>query len=99
MVAWVYILRCRDGSFYVGCTTNLDQRFGEHQAGLHEGYTAARRPLTMVWADEFQTVHDAIDAERQIKGWSRAKKIALIEGRWNDLPVLSRNRQRHPKPD
>lgn len=93
MSAWVYILQCADRSYYVGCTTNLDQRFGEHEAGVHDGYTAARRPVKMVWAAESQTIHDAIALERKLKGWSRAKKLALIEGRFNELPQLSRNRQ------
>ncbi len=90
MPSWVYILRCADGSFYTGCTTNLDQRLGEHQAGETTGYTATRLPVEMVWADEFQDVVDAISTERQIKGWSRAKKEALIAQRYDDLPALSK---------
>jgi predicted GIY-YIG superfamily endonuclease len=87
--SWTYILRCRDGSFYVGCTTNLDERFGQHQAGEIDGYTASRLPVEMVWAEEFQSIHDAIAAERQIKGWSRAKKRALIDQKYDDLPGLA----------
>jgi predicted GIY-YIG superfamily endonuclease len=90
MPSWVYILRCADGSYYTGCTTNLDQRLGEHQAGETPGYTSTRLPVEMVYAEEFQTIHDAIAAERRIKGWSRAKKEAVIEGRWGDLPALSK---------
>ena len=90
MPSWVYILRCADGSYYTGCTTNLDQRLGEHQAGEKPGYTSTRLPVEMVYAEAFQTIHDAIDAERRIKGWSRAKKEAAIEGRWRDLPALSK---------
>ncbi len=90
MASWVYILRCADGSYYTSCTTNLDQRFGEHQAGETPGYTATRLPVEMVWADEFQDVVDAISFERRIKGWSRAKKEALIAGRYDDLPALSK---------
>ena len=81
MPSWVYILRCADGSYYTGCTTNLDQRLGEHQAGETSGYTATRLPVELVYAEEFQAIHDAIDAERRVKGWSRAKKEALIKGR------------------
>ncbi len=91
MAAWAYILRCADGSYYTGCTTDIDQRLGEHQAGVHESYTASRLPVEMVWADEFQTIHDAIDAERQIKGWSRAKKEALIRRDYDALPGLSKS--------
>ncbi|OJU13802.1 MAG: hypothetical protein BGN86_05170, partial [Caulobacterales bacterium 68-7] len=74
-----------------GCTTNIEQRWGQHLAGETPGYTASRLPVEMVWADEFQSLYDAIDAERRIKGWSRAKKEALIEGKFDDLPGLSRS--------
>jgi putative endonuclease len=84
------MLKCADGSYYVGCTTNIDQRFGEHQAGINCAYTSIRRPLEMVWAGEFQGIADAIDAERQIKRWSRVKKEALIRGDYEALPGLSR---------
>ncbi len=73
------MLRCADGSFYVGCTTDLDTRIGQHHAGLQPGYTASRRPVELVWVEEFQHIDDAIAAERRLKGWSRAKKLALIE--------------------
>jgi predicted GIY-YIG superfamily endonuclease len=90
MAAWAYILKCADGSYYVGCTTNLDERWGQHQAGTYPGYTATRRPLEMVWAEECQTVLQAIEIERQVKGWSRAKKEALIRGDWDALPKLAK---------
>lgn len=90
MPSWVYILRCADRSYYTGCTTDLDQRLGEHQAGETPSYTSNRLPVELVYAAEFQTIDDAIAAERRIKGWSRAKKEAMIEGRWDDLPALSR---------
>jgi predicted GIY-YIG superfamily endonuclease len=94
MAAWTYMLRCADGSYYVGCTTNVDQRLGEHQAGTHDGYTASRRPVEMVWAVECQTIDDAIAVERQVKGWSRMKKEALIRGDWDALPMISKKRFR-----
>jgi len=90
VAAWVYMLRCADGSYYVGCTTNLDQRYGEHQSGVAPGYTSTRLPVVMVWAEEFQGLHDAIDVERQIKRWSRAKKEALIRRDFAALPALAR---------
>ena len=80
MAAWVYMLRCVDGSYYTGCTTNIDQRVYEHQAGVHPGYTSSRRPVDLVWLEEFADVNQAIDIERQIKGWSRKKKEALMRG-------------------
>ena len=89
MASWAYMLRCRDGSFYVGCTTNLDQRMGQHHAGLRPGYTSTRLPLELVWVEEFQHIDDAIRAERHIKGWSRAKKTALIAGDYATISKLA----------
>lgn len=94
VAAWVYILECADGSFYTGCTTRIDQRIAQHQSGETGGYTSARLPVKVVHVTEFQSVLDAIDAERKIKRWSRAKKQALIEGRFADLPGLSLSRWR-----
>ncbi len=89
MPSWAYMLLCADGSFYTGCTTDLDTRFGQHQAGTLGGYTAIRRPVELVWAEEFQHIDDAIAAERRIKGWSRAKKKALIAGDWPAIQRLA----------
>lgn len=99
MPAWVYILRCRGGRYYVGSTrTSLEHRVAEHNAGTYGGWTAARRPVELVFAQAFERITDAIAAERQLKGWSRAKKEALISGRLADLPALARGRNRlsHP---
>ena len=94
--AWLYILRCADGSYYVGTTRkSLDERLGEHNAGRYDGYTARRRPVTLVFAQHFETITDAIAAERQVKGWSRAKKEALIAGNWERLAELAKRRQPH----
>jgi putative endonuclease len=91
MGAWVYILLCADGSYYVGTTRDsLDRRFAEHQAGTFGGYTARRRPVTLVYHQQFERVTDAIAAERQVKGWRREKKQALIRGDFALLPALSR---------
>src|SRR6202012_560613 len=73
--AWLYILRCSDRAYYVGTTRDsLDRRVGEHQAGTFGGYTARRRPVTLVYSQHFARITDAIEAERQVKGWRRAKK-------------------------
>jgi predicted GIY-YIG superfamily endonuclease len=96
MAAWAYMLRCADGSFYAGCTTDLDTRIGQHQAGEQAGYTARRRPVELVWAEEFQRVEDAIAAERRIKGWSRAKKDALIQGEWDVIRQLGSRARPQP---
>jgi putative endonuclease len=89
-MAWTYILECSDGSFYVGSTVHLEQRVWQHQEGLGAVYTKRRRPVTLVWAADFARVDEAYFYEKQIQGWSRAKRIALIEGREHDLPKLAR---------
>jgi putative endonuclease len=93
-MAFVYMLRCRDGSYYVGLTRrdDLDERIGEHQSGAFDGYTSARRPVELVWAEQFDRIVDAIACERRIKGWRRAKKQALIVRDWDRLMQLSRRR-------
>jgi putative endonuclease len=91
MAVWLYILLCADGSYYVGTTRDsLDRRFAEHQDGSFGGYTARRRPLQLVYHQQFQRITDAIEAERQVKGWRREKKEALIRGDFQLLPALSR---------
>jgi len=98
MAFWAYILLCADGSYYTGHTDNLDARIGAHRSGAFEGYTRQRRPVTLVWSQDFATRLEALDAERQIKGWSRAKKEALIASDWQALTRLARNRQAEPRP-
>jgi predicted GIY-YIG superfamily endonuclease len=82
MPHFVYILKCADGSYYVGSTHNLEKRFAEHQSGELKGYTSSRLPVELVWSNEFPKKNEAFLAERQIKGWSRAKKEALIRENW-----------------
>ena len=88
-----YLLRCNDGSYYAGHTDNIDVRLAQHRSGEMEGYTAKRLPVEPVWCDVFATRAEAFAAERRIKGWSRAKKEALIAGDWDLVSVLARNRQ------
>ncbi len=90
---FAYMLRCADGSFYVGHTDDLELRIAHHQHGQIGGYTSSRRPVTLVWSGEFTTRIEAIEAERKLKGWSRAKKHALIDGDWQRISNLARNRQ------
>jgi putative endonuclease len=91
MSAHLYILLCSDGSYYVGTTiTGLEQRVAEHQAGTFGGYTASRRPVTLVFSEHFEQLENAAAAERQVKGWRREKKKALIRGDLAALPTLSR---------
>ncbi len=90
---WTYLLRCSDGSYYAGHTDQIDARLAQHNAGLVPGYTAKRRPVTLVWCDVFPTSDDAFVFERRIRGWTRAKKQALIAGDWERISNLARNRQ------
>jgi putative endonuclease len=98
MGCYVYMLRCADGSFYVGSATgdDLSRRIAEHQTGAYPGYTSKRGPVTLVWSEHFDRITDAITAERQIKGWSRAKKAALIKGDWDQIRVLAKRRAGKP---
>ncbi|MFZ5675785.1 MAG: GIY-YIG nuclease family protein [Pseudomonadota bacterium] len=92
---WVYILQCADGSYYTGMTRGEepDQRLSEHQMKLSPGaYTASRLPVQLAYSEYFELVVDAIAAERKIKGWSRAKKEALIRGDWKLVQALARRR-------
>ena len=82
---WVYILRCADGSYYTGHTDNLEQRIGQHREGACESYTVTRRPVELAWSQEFVTREEALSAERQIKGWNRKKKEAMMRGDWVEV--------------
>ncbi|MDP3692043.1 GIY-YIG nuclease family protein [Bradyrhizobium sp.] len=101
MGAFVYMLRCADNSFYVGSATgdDLSPRIDQHNAGAYPGYTFSRRPVVLVWSEYFDRATDAIAAERKIKGWSRAKKEALIRSDWTEVSRLSRRRAGLPKRD
>jgi predicted GIY-YIG superfamily endonuclease len=91
LAAILYIVLCADGSYYVGTTRcSLERRIAEHNADTFDGYTALRRPVTLVFHQFFESVTDAIAAERQIKGWRRQKKQALIRGELHPLPALAR---------
>ena len=88
MSFYAYMLRCADGSYYVGHTEELEGRLGAHQSGEIPGYTQKRRPVELVWNQDFYTREEALTAERQIKGWSRAKKESLIRGDWATISAL-----------
>jgi predicted GIY-YIG superfamily endonuclease len=87
---FVYLLRCADGSYYAGHTDDLESHFAKHQSGEIGGDTATRRPVCLAWSSEMPTRADAIERERQIKGWSRAKKEALIRDDWDRIHELAR---------
>ena len=88
-MAWVYILHCSDDSYYVGSTRNLNLRLEQHSAGQVDGHTARHLPVELIWSHEYPLVTEAYEMERKIHGWSRAKKEALIAGRFDLLPGLS----------
>ncbi len=89
---YVYILECSDKSYYIGVSNNAEKRFLEHSAGINRNcYTFTRRPLKLVFSQIFSDPDSAIAFEKKIKGWSRAKKKALIEGKGESLPELSKS--------
>ncbi len=93
--AWLYILRCSDGSYYVGTSrTSLEFRIAQHNVGAFQGYTASRRPVELIFAQWFDQITDAIENERRLKGWSRAKKEALIRGDFASLQQLAKRKRR-----
>jgi predicted GIY-YIG superfamily endonuclease len=96
MPFWTYMLQCRDRTLYVGHTDDLDLRLAQHEQGTFGGHTARKRPLTLVWSEEFPTRYEALIAERQIKGWRKEKKLALIRGDWGLISRLSREKKGRP---
>jgi predicted GIY-YIG superfamily endonuclease len=92
MPFYVYILECADGTYYTGHTDDLDARMAQHGDGRGCRYTAKRRPLKLLWATDCQSREQAFELEKQVQGWSRAKKRALMRGDFNALPALSRSK-------
>jgi putative endonuclease len=89
---WVYMLQCADGSYYIGVTSNVEQRIGQHDVGWNQScYTHDRRPLKLVYAAEFAHFDDAMRCEKKIKGWSRKKKAALVRNDWDAIKALSKS--------
>ncbi len=94
MKIYVYIAECSDNSYYTGVTNNLDKRLSEHNEGVDpKSYTYPRRPVKIVFSEEFSEPIDAISAEKQIKGWSRKKKKALIDRDYEELVKLSKSKE------
>jgi len=89
-MAFVYILLCSDGSYYVGSTRNLEHRVWQHSTGRGSTHTSTRLPIKLAFAQEYDNIGDAYAREKQIQGWSRKKREALIAGEFNDLPRLSK---------
>jgi putative endonuclease len=88
---FVYILKCSDNSYYTGSTNDLNLRIAQHQNGDGANYTRKRRPVKLVYFEEFERIDDAFFREKQVQGWSRKKKEALINGDYEKLPALAKN--------
>ena len=87
---YMYILKCKNGAYYVGHTDNIDKRISEHHQGLIEScYTKKMRPVELIFVQDFCTRDAAFHAERQVKGWSRKKKEALMRGNWEEIQELN----------
>ncbi|NQS92069.1 MAG: GIY-YIG nuclease family protein [Chloroflexi bacterium] len=92
MPFYVYILKCSNGTFYTGNTSNLSLRVSQHMSGYNpKSYTHRLRPAKLVWAEEFEFRYDALAIEKQIKGWSHAKKQALIEDDFDKIHQIVKN--------
>ena len=92
MLAYVYILQCSNGQYYTGSTKNIDKRLAEHQAGVGANFTRRHRPVKLVYYETFQRVEEAFRREKQIQGWSRKKKEAMICGDWDKLVGLAKKK-------
>ncbi len=86
---YMYIIECSDGSFYTGSTVDIERRMRQHNSGEGANHTKKRRPLRLLYYEEHYHVAEAYYREKQIQKWSRKKKLALIEGRFNELPELA----------
>ncbi len=91
---FVYILKCSDDSYYTGVTNNFEKRINEHQSGLIKGYTSTRLPVKLVFSERFTDINEAIRFEKQVKGWSRRKKEALIVRDFDLLVKLSNSKKK-----
>ena len=97
MAFWTSIFHCADRSFYVGHTDHLEARIAAHQADTFPGYTSTRLPVALVWSEHFPTRVEALAMERRLKGWTRAKELALIRGDWIRLSDLAKGRNGTPR--
>ncbi|MDE2420272.1 MAG: GIY-YIG nuclease family protein [Gammaproteobacteria bacterium] len=91
MKGFMYILKCSNGSFYVGSTQNIEARLEQHQQGQGSNFTRKHFPVKLVYQEEYDRIDEAFSREKQIQGWSRAKKLALIRGEFDLLPTLSKS--------
>ena len=87
----MYILKCSDNSYYTGSTNDIERRVNQHQAGEGANYTKKHLPVELIYYEEFQRIDEAFNREKQVQGWNRKKKEALINGEQHKLPLLSLN--------
>jgi len=99
MRGFTYILRCSNGQYYTGSTTNIEKRLVQHQSGEGASFTRKYLPVELVYIEEHMNIREAFNREKQIQGWSRKKKEALIKECQGILPVLSRNYTQFGKSD
>jgi tRNA/rRNA methyltransferase len=97
MTFWAYVVRCADDSYYTGHTDDLERRIGQHNLGEIAGYTQTRRPVTLMWSQEFPSRQEALAAEFQVKDWSRKKKEALFRNDWAAVSAAARKPE-HSEP-
>ena len=90
MAFWTYILRCADGKYYTGHTDDIERRMAEHMVGGYCTFTSRRRPVELIWATDFPSRYEALDAELKVKKWSRAKKEALAASDWDRLSFYAK---------
>jgi len=90
MKGWTYILECGDGSYYTGSTIDLPRRFAEHKNGEGANHTKKHPPIKLVYIEEYPRIDFAFNREKQIQGWSRKKKEALISGKLEQLPEFAK---------
>lgn len=93
-MAYMYIVECSDRSLYVGSTLDLERRLAQHNNGEGSLYTQTRFPVRLVYFEQFDRVDDAYRREKQVQGWSRSKRLALVHGKLDRLPDLAKKRPR-----
>ncbi|MGP8003981.1 MAG: GIY-YIG nuclease family protein [Smithella sp.] len=92
MKGYMYILLCSNGQYYTGSTNNIEIRLAQHQEGEGSNFTRKHLPVKLVYLEEFDRIDDAFHREKQVQGWNRKKKEALIKMQYEKLPELSKNR-------
>lgn len=87
---YLYILKCSNNSYYTGSTIDLERRLNQHKTGMGANYTKKHLPIELVYVEKYDKISDAFYREKQIQGWSKKKKEALINGDFNKLKELSK---------